>query len=307
MKTQNKFNKKSKNKTYKKIHKKTHKTTQYGGNIDKQYINDVFTFLYNDIYIEEPDLKKLKNNKIDRIEYIKKYILDYDFFTKDKLKDIVIIKPKYNSSDNSDETSVNNQPPELDFDIKKYDQWVSNRFDIEKTPSRIRIVDTEPTSGHYFSPNHREFNDPEYEPMGAPYKWNVLCYYKNENCNLYNCGLGIIYKSNDKDPKTSKNIFKRVALPVIDGLTLKIRDCYFYHFTPNLEFNNKTKNKKKDIIKRIIIRSYHDYRFEKSVFCYDSENIDKLPIYQFTKTRSSITPPVRPRSHLSLIRINHPY
>ena len=102
---------------------------------------------------------------------------------------------------------------------------------IKQLTNHFKFYDLEPEHNdiiHSPSDNHREFTN---DPMGCGNTWNVLCYYKNINCNLYNSGLGIIYKSNDID-KDNNYIIKRVALPVINGLTLKIRDCYFFHFTP---------------------------------------------------------------------------
>ena len=286
------------NKFKKKTQKKVQNKLQYGGQIDETYINNVFEFIYNDMFIDDLITQH------DRIEYIKNNILDYEFFSIKKLDGISLNK---NNFLNPEPLLVSFLPPlppptpptppeELeDLDIELYSEWVHLRFNLQKSEPHFRIIDNDPKSGNFQSINHREFTNKD-EYGGTPYTWNVLCYYKNINCNLYNSGLGIIYKSNDKD-KDGNNIIKRVALPVIDGLTLKIRDCYFFHFTPPLEYNKKSKhhsNNKPKKIRRIIIRSYHGNKYEDSIFCYN-DTIKKLPIYQFTHIRNSTTPPVRPR------------
>ena len=303
-----KINKLNKLKKINKLKNKTHKKIQYGGQIDEAYINDVFEYLYNDIYVEKKELNNLTEKNFDKKKYIQQNILDYEFFNKDKLKDVILSSSSlenntYNLAPQPPEAEAlniqikSNEEQHVDFNLELYAEWVAKRFTIEPSHPHIRIIDTKYGSENFASQNHREFTDNSMGPNGI---WNVLCYYKNENCNLYNCGLGIIYKSNDI--KNGKNIFKRVALPVINGLTLKIRDCYFWHFTPKLEFNNKTKNKSTDIIKRTLIRSYHTIGFEDSNFCYYTEKLNKLPIYQFTQIRNHKTPPVRPRQ-LTLSKI----
>jgi hypothetical protein len=273
------------NKLKKKTQKKTYNKIQYGGEIDEKYINNVFKFIYNDICVEDT----LLIPKNDKNKYIRNNILDYEFFNKEKLEGITDNKNNYSHPDEE-------KHEDIDFNLTLYDKWVAKRFDIERSYSHIRIIDNDPKSGHRQSPNHREFNNDLY---GNKNTWNVLCYYKNENCNLYNNGLGIIYKSNDKD-KDGNNIIKRVALPVINGLTLKIRDCYFFHFTPPLKYkksstnnstsNNSTSNNSTSKnIKRVIVRSYHDNKYEESIFCYN-DKIKNLPLYQFTKKSSTNLP-----------------
>ena len=162
-----------------KLKNKTQKTTcnkiQYGGQIDETYINNVFEYIYNDMFVEDLNLK---HNSINKNEYIKNNILDYEFFNKSKLKD----KNKH---------SQYNEHEDIYFDLKLYDEWVAERFNLTISEAHIRIIDNVPNSIHSPSTNHREFNN---DPMGCGNTWNVLCYYKNINCNLYNSGLGIIYK-----------------------------------------------------------------------------------------------------------------
>lgn len=280
-------------KQHTKTHKKIHKIIQYGGQIDEDYINNVFKFIYNDMFIEENIAMNLETNNELKHEYIKTNILDYEFFNKTELTGKKIFnKIQLNNNNNLNNT---NKLKQKEF-LEAYDKWVARRFNLEQTESHIRIIDNIPNSKNFQSTNHREFND---YPSGAPYTWNVLCYYKNQNSNLYNSGLGIIYKSKNVD-KSRKHIMKRVALPVIDGLTLKIRDCYFFHFTPPLENNKGSKNNSYNntkTIRRVIIRSYHGNNFENSKFsCIEEHEIEKLPLFKFTRHRTSTTPPVRKRT-----------
>ena len=300
-----KINNKTKKSKYlsktKKSKIKYNKKQNGGGPITKEYIDGVFDYLYKDIFIESPDYEKLLNTSKEKglnsfdysviKEYVKENIFDYDFLDKNIYDRIQIQK-----IDDSKFVEGN----------EGYDIWVATRFNVEKRKSQIRVIDTVPQSGRFRSLNHREFNISGSKKesgfaFGHNAKWNILCYYKNENCNLYNCGLGIIYKSKEIDEK-GNHIIKRVALPVMDGLTLKIRDCYFWHFTPELQYISfsgiKMPKTNQTLIKRTIIRSYHGYgEFEKETFCY-TDDIESLPVYQFTESRNPDTPPVRTRLEL---------
>jgi hypothetical protein len=167
-----------------------------------------------------------------------------------------------------------------DPDIAFYNNWVEKTFFSEadqqifkeqkakdeiykyKTETHLRII-TQETETQNTMP-HREFNN-----FDAPYKYNILCYYSIDNCQQENCGLGIIYKSKEK--QDGKSILKVVTLPVMNGLTLKLRDKYFFHFTPPL------KPISGHAIKRTLIRDYYCKPLEDGV-------ISEEDFYKFMST-----------------------
>lgn len=224
--------------------------------------------------------KKNNNRKLVTKESIKKFIqeeildemseeyngencLEYDFLPHDimigfeNIKNRLVMLKDTNSNLTNEEKNI----------FQKYNNWVKDTFfkdvakeNLFKSYTHIRKIQTEST---YFSesPVHREFNNE------IPYMYNVLCYYSNDNCNLNNCGLGLIYKNKE-------NKYKKIILPVINGLTLKIRDKCFFHFTPKLIPLNSNKT-----VTRILIRSYYSidkYKSENNTFNSKSESLGKI-------------------------------
>jgi hypothetical protein len=222
---------KSKNRTKTNINNKK----QYRGTkVTKQYIID---------FIQREILDNMSED--DK----KEKCLEYDFLPDhirigfDNIKNMLV--------------QLNNKSSTLTGDQRKqfesYNNWVKESFfkdvkdlDLIKSNTHIRKIQTG-SDAYFESPIHREFNNRD-----TKFMYNVICYYSNENCNLENCGLGIIYK--DKD-----NQYRKVVLPVINGLTLKIRDKCFFHFTPELMSINTNKP-----VTRILIRTY--YTIEKKIY-----------------------------------------
>ena len=144
--------------------------------------------------------------------------------------------------------STNNYKNMNDEKFIPYNNWIEATFfkpddkaNLSKTETHIRKV-IKNSKKYFESGLHREFSSSGY---GEDYIYNILCYFKTENCKSADCGLGLVYV--DKNKK-----LKKVNLPVIDGLTLKIRDKCFYHYTPELHPIDDSKP-----VVRIIIRDYY--------------------------------------------------
>lgn len=86
---------------------------------------------------------------------------------------------------------------------------------------------------------HQDFNN-----FFEKYMFNILYYYKIDNCDLDQCGTGIVFI--DKNGKRRYEI-----LPVYPGLIIVLRDKCMFHHTPNI----KPINEHKPII-RTMIRKY---------------------------------------------------
>ncbi len=222
------------------------KKTQRGGTVTRESIAKQIRKLIDDILIEYDDRNdppsilfdfipddirgSVEHKMIRRYKEEKKEYVD---FSNDAYK-----KASTDYNDWVEKTFFSKEEQKF---IKENEEKESNY----KTDTHIRIIRSDKTNGS--SQPHREFQPGNF----APYKYNIICYYSIENCQLENCGLGLIYKS-------KSGALKVVVLPVIDGLTLKIRDKYFYHFTPPL------KPIKEGLIERILIRDYYFNQYEKS-------------------------------------------
>jgi hypothetical protein len=142
--------------------------------------------------------------------------------------------------------STNNYKNMDDEKFIPYNNWIEHTFfkpedKLEKTGTHIRKI-VKGSKEYFESGIHREFSPPGF---GEDFIYNILCYFKTENCKLSECGLGLVYVD-------IHNQLKKVNLPVINGLTLKIRDKCFYHYTPELHPIDDSKP-----VVRIIIRDYY--------------------------------------------------
>jgi len=86
---------------------------------------------------------------------------------------------------------------------------------------------------------HQDFNN-----YGEKFMFNILYYYNIDNCNLEECGTGIVFI--DKKGKRRYEI-----LPVYPGLIIVLRDKCMFHHTPKIKPNNDQKP-----IIRTLIRKY---------------------------------------------------
>ena len=123
------------------------------------------------------------------------------------------------------------------------------KIDEIYTHMRKIIIEKENYSSTYMPSSifHREFDNHD----GADYKYNILYYYKLENCRN-DCGTEIIFINKFGEPVQTK-------LPIIKGLIICMKDNLLYHKSPIIQFIDPER-----ISERIIIRSWANESREQS-------------------------------------------
>ena len=148
---------------------------------------------------------------------------------------------------------------QFSINIPEYTNFIENTFfsglKFEKSVTQIREINSLRKINS--QKLHREFQEPTEHSQLLNYNYLVICYLKLDNCTPEDCGLGIQYTSKSNEIKT-------VILPAFEGIVFMVRDSCLYHFTPQLEPQNKSTP-----VIRILIRDYYrvnGYGFEESFF-----------------------------------------
>lgn len=181
------------------------------------------------------------------------------YFVKDNelplLKNTISKIPKKDFNDLNLDLAVEISTAKIETEFNKL---ISENFSFidglnieESTDLQLRNIVINKNNDNASYELHQDFNN-DYEK----YMFNILYYYNIDNCDMNQCGTGIVFI--DKFGKRNYEI-----LPVYPGLIIVLRDTCIFHHTPSIVPIDNTKPIIRTLLRKYV--GFNRYENDKNI------------------------------------------